>query len=75
VFPFKGILGQAVGEYCVKKADEGVRLQLKKIEPAAGMLKRNQCRTIKDPFTFGVICNEMDEEPMVYAHISEFLRL
>jgi hypothetical protein len=26
VFAFKGILGQAIGEYCVKKADEGVRV-------------------------------------------------
>ena len=39
------------------------------------MLRRSECLTITEPFVFGVIYNDMDEEPFVCANITEFLRL
>jgi hypothetical protein len=59
----------------VKKGDEGIRIVNRRVVPAMGTLKRDEVRTIKDPFMFGIIFNEMDEEPIVLAHVNDFVRI
>jgi hypothetical protein len=59
----------------MKKVDEGVRINVKKVSPFQGMLRRTYDHVIKEQFHIGVIFNPIDCVPFAVGHVHDFIKL